>query len=338
MVGLTALVLEDRNAMVQMFCGMLKRFGIESQVFPTVSDALSAMKTFRPDMVILDSSVDGGNGMSFVSAITPVEEEKESRKERRKKIESVPPVLVVHTVYETVPSDCTFLKASLVRPFTSEQLIDSIKKLVSRETADAVIADSKAQENSRDAGKGDEEAEADRARIRQNRERLTKLYQDVPAADPRVELARMGMTFGESYVFFEERPIVIHQAVQIFANAGFDMFLLTSARAKVARERFGLDLGTEVFTLTGTNYPLGTMISAVERFVTEKERPLVAIGNLDNIIEHCGTDMTLRAIQQILSFRNRETNFTLLVSVDGDLLASNVKKLLTEMMTEYKEV
>ena len=46
-------------------------------------------------------------------------------------------------------------------------------------------------------------------------------------------------------------------------------------------------------------------------------------------------DMTLRAVQQIVSMRKKKT-FTLLISVDGSLLTQNVRNLLTGMMTEYR--
>jgi two-component system KDP operon response regulator KdpE len=124
--------------------------------------------------------------------------------------------------------------------------------------------------------------------------------------------------------------------MQIFSNAGYDMLLVTHLRAKVAREKFGLDKGAEVFTLSGSNYPLGTMITVVQDFLSKNKYPLVAIGDLDIIIEHCGLDMTMRAIQQMLSLRKtRSTKFTVLVSVDGNLLTQNVRGLLTGMMTEY---
>ena len=287
--------------MSQMFCGVIEKFGIETKVSTKLSDALEDLETYKPNIVILDTSVEKGTGLSFVSMITPLEEEKESRKERRKKIEGGPGMLVIRTVYEVVPSDCPFVKATLVRPFTAEQLTESIKQIIPKE----------------------------------RKKEAPKLFTEAEAVNPEVELTRRGITYGESYVFFEERPIIIQQTVQVFANAGYDMMLVTSARAKVARERFGLDKGADVFTLTGENFPLGKMIKSVQDFINERKAPLVAIGDLDNIIEHCGVDMTLRAIQQIVSFRKKKT-YTLLISVDGGLLTQNVRNLLTEMMTEYK--
>ena len=299
-----ALVIEDRTTMSQMFCGIIEKFGIEHKLSTTVSDALEEMAAYKPQIVILDSSVDRGTGMSFISAVTPVEEEKESRKERKKKIEDGPGILVIRTIYETVPTDCPFVKASLVRPFTAQQLTESIKAIVPKE----------------------------------KRAEAPALYKEAQASNPEVELQRRGITYGESYVFFEERPVVIHQVMQIFSNAGYDMLLVTHLRAKVAREKFGLDKGAEVFTLSGSNYPLGTMITAVQDFLSKNKYPLVAIGDLDIIIEHCGLDMTMRAIQQMLSLRKtRSTRFTVLLSVDGNLLTQNVKGLLTGMMTEYNK-
>ncbi len=315
--------------MEQMFCGTLEKFGFETKVSSTVDEAIEDNRTFRPDMVILDTSIQDGSGMDYLAAQTPVEEENETRKERKKKMEG-PPILVVRTVYEVVPTDCPFVKATLVRPFTTEELLDSVKELISKEDIEKAIS-SKRSHRKKDESSDSEEISPEA------KKKLSRLYEDAYALDPKVELTRMGLYFGESYVFFEEQPIVIHQAVQAFANAGMDMFLLTPVRAKVARERFGLDIGAEVFTLSGSRYPIGTMIEAVKNFVRTKKLPLVAIGDLDNIIQQCGIDITLRAIRQILSFRDDKTRFTLLVSVDETLLPTNIRNLLVEMMTEYKE-
>ncbi len=287
--------------MAQMFCGILEKFGIEHKVSPTTAGGLEELEAYKPQLVILDSSVDNGTGMQFITAITPVIEEKETRKERRKKLDSGPSVMVVRTIYETVPTDCPFVKASLVRPFTAEQLSDAIKALIPKE----------------------------------KKAEVPKLFSTQHASDPETELERMKLTYGESYVVFEERPIIIHQVMQVFANAGYDMLLLTHLRAKVAREKYGLDMGAEVFTLSGSNYPLGTMITAVQDFLGKKKKPLIAFGDLDNIIEHCGVDLTMRSIQQILSLRKSRGKFTLLTSVDDSLLTDNVRRLLTEMMIEY---
>ncbi len=287
--------------MAQMFGGILEKFGIEHKVVATTAAALEEMDTYKPQLVLLDSSVDNGEGMKFITAITPVFEEKETRKERKRKLESGPGVLLVHTIYEQAPTDCPFLKSTLVRPFTSEQLTEAIKGLIPKD----------------------------------NKGEVPKLFAVQRTADPELELERMNLTYGESYVVFEERPIVIHQVMQVFANAGYDMLLLTHLRAKVAREKYGLDRGAEVFTLRGSTYPLGTMITAVQDFLKQKRKPLVAIGDLDNIIEHCGVDLTMSAIQQMLLLRKSMGKFTLLTSVDDDLLTDNVRKLLTEMMTEY---
>lgn len=290
--------------MSQMFCGILDKFGIEQKVVTTVADAVEEIETYQPQMVVLDTSVDRGNGMSFISALTPEEEEKESRKDRRKKIENGPNVMIVRTVYEVVPNDCPFVKSSLVRPFTSEQLTDTIREMIPKE----------------------------------NKAEVPRLFEGTKTIVPELEIERRGMTFGESYVFFEKAPVVINQVVQVFANAGYDMLLLTHLRPKVAREKYGLDRGAEVFTLSGYDYPLGTMIEAVGNFIQSRKYPLVALGDLDDIIEHSGLDLAMRAIQQMLSFRkNKNLRFTLLTSVDDSLLTPNVRNLLTEMMTEYKE-
>ena len=155
-------------------------------------------------------------------------------------------------------------------------------------------------------------------------------------SDPESDLNNRDIVFGESYVFFQQGPNTIRQVMGSFARAGYPILLITAGRAKVARERFGLDRGAEVFTLSGNSYPLGTMVDRVRAFVEGHEQPVIAIDDLDNVIEHNGTQRDLRQVQHVLSMKT-VARLTLLVSVDGDLLPENVRGLLSSMMVRYSK-
>lgn len=197
--------------MEQMFCGMLDKFGFETKVSSSIAEAIEDNRTSHPDLVILDSSIENGSWMDYLAAQTPVEEEFETRNKRKRKMDG-PPVLVICTIFDVVPTDCPFVKASLVRPFTSNQLLDCIKELMGRNDLENAIS---VKKSFRKKNKSDNKGISNKSQ-----KGLSRLYADVSGIDPKVELERMGLVFGESYVFFEEHPIVVHQAVQIFANAG----------------------------------------------------------------------------------------------------------------------
>lgn len=260
-----ALIIEDREGMKTMLMDVLEKNGIEHTAVNTVEEAMATIQTDKDHrIVILDTAVSDGTGMSFIDDLESWEAEPESKKGRRQRAENGPAIIVIRNSTESVPESCIFVKAELVKPFTTSMLVDAINAALPK---DKRIVD------------------ADRGRM---------------MANPNDELVRRGITYGESYVFFQENPRTVLDIMQTFSMAGYDMLLITASRAKVARERFGLDKGAEVYTLKGNFYPLGTMIDMVRGFIEGSRYPVVALDDLDNIIDHCGIDRTFVALKEIL--------------------------------------
>ncbi len=297
-----ALIIEDREGMRNMLTDVLGKNGMEHIFADTPEEAMDAVRTESDRlMIILDTAVSGGTGMSFLNDLEAWETEPESKRVRRQRAENGPAVIVIRGSTESVPESCIFVKAELVKPFSSADLVNALNAALPKE---------KRIENS-DSGR-----------------RMT---------NPNDELVRRGISFGESYVFFQENPRTVLEIMQAFSMAGYSIFLITASRAKVARERFGLDKGAGVYTLKGSFYPLGTMIGEVRKFIENSGYPVVALDDLDDIIDHCGTDRTFTALKEILAIRNEKHRFTFLTSVDGDVLRKNERDVLTNMMTLYKE-
>lgn len=299
---LKALIIEDREAMRSMFCEILEKRKVEYTVEATVDDGLRHVRDPSYKIAIVDSAADGGDGMRFVSEVVRLARQDESRSGRRYRVEEGPGIIFVHSMFEKAPEDCVSVRADLVMPFGEAQLVAALEKAMPKgeRLPDPVIG------------------------------------WNHSASDPESDLNNRDIVFGESYVFFQQGPNTIRQAMESFARAGYPMLLITAGRAKVARERFGLDRGAEVFTLSGNSYPLGTMVDRVRAFVEGHEQPVIAIDDLDNVIEHNGTERALRAVQEVLSMK-RVARLTLLVSVDGDLLPENVRGLLSSMMVRYSK-
>ena len=309
-----ALIIEDRDAMSQMLCEFLDNMGIEHvgdekvciehTVVSEKADAVSEFETGEYQLVILDTSIDGGNGMSFINAITPDYFDSDEAISRRHGAPNNPGVVVIRTVFEKVPTDSISVKSELVRPFTSEQLRTAILAALPK---------------------------ADVAKLQAPKKERTG------NPDPEAELNELGVSYGESYLFFEKTADEIHSVMKIFANAGYSMIIITTNRAKSVRERFGLDRDAQVVTLTGRTYPLGTTVTQVQDFVARSDRPVIAMDDLNDVIEHVGVERTLMMISEMLQSEKKKEKCTILVSVDDGLLTSNVKRVLSEMFTVYKE-
>lgn len=295
------LVIEDRDSLLNVLDDVLGKSGLVHMSAETVDEGLSAIKISKERLlVILDTSVSNGNGLSLVSEIEAWQAEPESKKERRERAERGPFIIVMRGVREAVPKSSAFIKAELTKPFTTRQLLDAIAATVP---------------------KGEMPAPAEGG---------------TEALNPNDELVRCGITYGESYVFFQDSPGDILHIMQTFSKGGYDMFIITTSRAKVARDRFGLDVGADVFTLRGSTYPLGTLLGTVRGFLAKSRLPVIAMEDLDSVIERCGTNRTFLLLNEILSMR-KEHAFTFLTSADGNILSSLQKEMLTGMMTLYKE-
>lgn len=286
--------------MAGMLRGVLSTRGFEIEESATVDDALARLRSERLDLVVLDVSVDGGDGMRFVTEAARDEKAEENERRRRREFANGTGILVLRRPSEAVPTDCMRVKGDLVKPFGEAAL---------KAAVDAALPHERRPEPPP--------------------EEWTK----VPS-DPESELTNNGVVFGESYVYFRQSQDEVHRAMRGFALAGYEMILVTEARPKVARERFGLDQGAEVLTLTGSNYRLGSVVAAVEAFVDRSEHPVIAVDDLDAIIDRCGTERTLRAVAE-MERCGGDKKKTLLVSADGELMGDNVRRLLSDMMVLY---
>lgn len=305
-----AVVVEDSEVMQNMLRETLERLGIATILVQTPEEGAAAIAKEHPNLVVLDVAVAGGTGMTLLDRLQPEGGEHASALFRRLQRDEGPGVVVLRENADRTPDGSLLVRADLVKPFTKQALLAALEAAVphDKEVRQAIRTDGAAT---------------------------------LTAANPEVELERRGLSFGESYVFFQEKSKAVHAAVLAYSRAGYGIMLVTAGRAKVARERFGLDKDAVVFSLSasmqrGSSYPLGTLIDQAWKFIADVDHPVVAIDDLDNIIEHCGLDRTFEALHEILAQR-REERFTLLVSVDGESLTRKDQDLLTEMMTLYTE-
>lgn len=288
----------------------LEGLGATAIFVQTPEEGVAVIAKEHPNLVVLDVAVAGSTGMTLLDQLQPEGGEHASALFRRLQRDGGPGVVVLRENADRIPDGSLLVRADLVKPFTEQALLAALAAAVPHDKA------VKRALHAEDAA-------------------------TLEAADPEVELQRRGLSFGESYVFFQENSKAIHAAVLAYSRAGYGIMLVTAGRAKVARERFGLDKDTVVFSLSaatqrGSGYPLGTLIGQARKFIADVDHPVVAIDDLDNIIEHCGLDRTFAALHEILALR-REERFTLLVSVDGESLTRKDQGLLTEMMTLYTE-
>ncbi|MGI6008749.1 MAG: hypothetical protein ACOX8X_01305 [Methanomethylophilus sp.] len=295
------LIVEDRDFMTSALAGALEKAGREYSVATDVEEALGIV-TSSPErmLVVIDTGVGGGKGHELLNGIEKWLGAAEGRRERRERATMGPIVVIIKSPRESAPSSSIIVRKVLNKPFSTQEFTEALDQAEQAVTGNISSGD---------------------------KSRMT---------DPKAELTRRGITYGEAYVVFEKRPDVITDLMKTFSAAGNDMFVVTVGRAKAVRDEFGLDASSPVFTLRGNRYPLGSMIAAASEFLKKAYLPVIAIEDLDGIIERCGLDSALVAIRELLDL-GKAKKFTLLASADADLLAPSERDLLSSMMTVYKE-
>ncbi len=293
------LVIEDNKAIADAMEEILEKGGNRVVVVRTVREGLTEYRHQRFDAVVLDTAVDKGRGMEFVDEFTP---KQDSTSKSRSRLLGNAGIVVIRRNGDNIPSDNPLVKKEIPFPFTSTQLTHAILDMLS---------------------------ERDAARARK--------VLDPPSneADPVKELESMAISPGGAYLFYQEKPGAIRRAVGAFFRAGYDIYIITAARPKVAKERMGLDRSTDTFILSGAKFHLGTMVQSANDFIERSEKPVIAIDDLDAVINHCGLDRTLRALSTVMKGR-KQKGFTFMTSVNGRELSGSVKDMLAELMTVYE--
>ena len=295
-----ALIEEDSKIVCDAIIAVLNKGDTRTVSVGTVEGALAEYRGSKYDVVILDMAVDGHRGLDFIDAITPAQD---STSKERKRASYGAPVVVIRHVGEKVPTDCMAVKQEIPFPFTGEELANAIHDSLTSRQADKI--------------------------------RATLLPPKV-GFDTIADLESKGIFAGKYYIFDERKPTGIRKAAGTFSEAGYKMFVITSSRPKVAKERMGLERSADVFVLTGSELPLGSMVQAVKEFIAANPDAVIVLDDLDSVINRCGLDRTFRVLVAILRDRTPDSHFTFLTSVNGRLFGDSVKGMFSEIMTVFE--
>lgn len=231
-------------------------------------------------------------GYEFVSALTPRQDS--NTKVREKQASGAGIVLIAHPD-EVIPNDSILVKRVIPFPFRETDLVHAVLDTLSEREANKV----------RDT-----------------------LAPSVEGGDAQAFLESLGVAEGKAYAFLREDRETVRKVSGTLAASGARVFLVSSARPKVAKERMGLDRDAVVFNLSGSRYPLGSVVESVRDFVSKNPGAVIEFDDIDDVVNHCGLDRTLRMLSTLLS----EGGFTFLMSVNGRLLSPAVRDMIGGLM------
>lgn len=297
------LAVDDNPSIREILKDILTEEGHNVRLAQTVDEAVFKTQSFEPDIVVLDSVIGDEDGLLYLGRIA--EELPEQR----------PAVVYLKAPDEIVPVDNPYVKASVDKPFRTDDITDAVK-----DVADELRAPG-----------------ADRPRMKRRRKpRRRKVRRKAP---PDTAMEDHGIRFGTSYAIFTDDPEGIYRFIGLIDLTRYDAMIVTTDRAKAIEERFSY--GTmEIVPLSSNGKAgtlgisdIGTMTERMKEFIDSKQRPIVVIDGFDDIIASNGTNSPLVMIQQVVSSRSKDC--TVALSVDAAKLTEKDRDIILHSMSEY---
>ena len=305
------LIVDDNEAVQEIIRDILVERDHNVRLASTVDEAVEKIKSFEPDVVMLDSWVGEEDGMRVISR----------SKEEAPNLDLR--VILIKTASEVAPTDNPYIKGWVNKPFKSSDILDAIEEMKISEAA-AEVAETQRKT---------------RIKQRQKKERGGLLHRKKPQVEEVPDLAESGIVFGRSYVMFEREPEKIYDFVSRFNTGEYDLLIITSDRAKAIKERFSY-VSLEVVPLTSSGRSgsmeiqgLGSLMVRVFNFIDEKERPVVVFDTFGDIVEANGINQSLVMLRQLMSGATKDCTFA--VSVDAAPLTDKDRGILLHDMQNY---
>ena len=305
------LIVDDNEAVQEIIRDILVERDHNVRLASTVDEAVEKIKSFEPDVVMLDSWVGEEDGMRVISR----------SKEEAPNLDLR--VILIKTASEVAPTDNPYIKGWVNKPFKSSDILDAIEEMKISEAA-AEVAETQRKT---------------RIKQRQKKERGGLLHRKKPQVEEVPDLAESGIVFGRSYVMFEPDPEKIYDFVSRFNTGEYDLLIITSDRAKAIKERFSY-VSLEVVPLTSSGRSgsmeiqgLGSLMVRVFNFIDEKERPVVVFDTFGDIVEANGINQSLVMLRQLMSGATKDCTFA--VSVDATPLTDKDRGILLHDMQNH---
>lgn len=284
------LIVDDNEAIQEILSEILSVDGYETRTASSIEGAADEITAFRPDAILLDSTVGDRNGLELIDTMLA-------------KGHQLSNVLVLAASGEQIPKDSTAIAGTIQKPFKSTDVLEKMRELF-----------------------------ADTTKEKPKRSIFKALF-GKKSEDVHEEV--QGIRFGRSYLFIESDPTHSYIAAAFFNDEGCDVMVITSGKLKAARER--LD-DVKIIALSGKEGPdyvepemMGTLMGTITAFITEHEKPVILIDDLDLLIEKNDLNAVLTLIHQVIN-KDSGKSLTLLVSTRSSDMTEKDRELLQHSM------
>lgn len=298
------LVVNDNPAINTIIEEILNDDGHEIYGATKLDDAEMMMEAFRPEVIIIEETVDGIDAMKFIDKIDP---------------ESGIKLLMLTNGKKPLPKDKPMIMGVIHKPFKAAEILDPIRMI--RDGATSLPANPAPAEETK-----------------KPRRHLFGRKEEPKKEEPKEDEDNI-IRFGKSYVVYEDIPKSVYTVTKEFIPQGGDVFVLSFDRQKTIRTNLEDDRA-EVLTVTpkgrtGTEDAtmLGSILARMMRFIDQTIRPVIVIDNFTKIIEINDINRALMLVCQVFTGANK--NFSMVLSVRENQFTDKDKVLLSRYMERY---
>ena len=303
--NMKVLVVNDNPAINTIIEEILNDDGHEIYGADKLDVAESILETYKPEVIIIEETVDGTDAMKFIDKIDP---------------ESNIKILMLTNGKKMLPKDKPMIMGVIRKPFKAIEILDPIRMI--RDGATSLPPTPiRAPEPSK-----------------KPRRRLFGKPEPPKREEPKDDEDNI-IRFGKSYLIFEDIPKSVYTVTKEFEPQGGDIFVLSFERKKTIQTNIG-DERAEVMTVSPNGRygsqdvtMLGTIMARIMKFIEDTVRPVIVIDNFSKVIEINDINRALMLVCQI--FTGTKKNFSMVLSVRENQFTEKDKQLLELYMEQY---
>lgn len=298
---MVVLIIDDNLAIREAIKDVLVNAGYDVRITDDASEAPVLAFDQENDFIFLNADF-AGNGLAIVDKMCGISQENNSD------------IILVCDRKASVPTDNPYIKAKLIKPFRSADILNSMDEV--RNTVQGLDEFSASPKE-------------DKYTFRRR-----DAYEYVSSMED------MNLEFGTSYVLFQDTPKMVYRTASSFGAAGNDLLVVSSVKQKAVKEKIKCkSVETIYLTTTSKNefadvYKLGTTLDIISDFIKRTAHPTIVFDNLNILIEKNGINSVMVLINEIMK-EKQFRNLSLIVSVNVHEFTDKDKNILKSKLKLY---
>lgn len=285
------LIVDDNVAIQEIIAEILTVDGYEVELASTVEDAIDKISSFKPDAMVLDSTVGGKSGLRVLDSLEP---------------DSDVRALILTNGKEQLPKDTPFIFDFIQKPFKSSDILEKVRSLSS-------------------------DSEIRRMKGKRMRFKLfSKPVAEKSDEDMSLRFGKSYVVFeNEPETVYKMASFFTTKNCDIMVVTSGRSKSVTERFKDIHIKVLGLSMKPRIGYIEMSK--LGTLMGAITDFIDEAVKPVVVIDDLERIIDVNGLNTVLTMIYQIINGGSKKIATLIISVKEESLTDKDRELLLHDM-------